>query len=166
MRTGLDMVEALEALNAGLVPKHRVRLAVRIGIHTGLVVIGDMGGGGRQEQLALGETPNVAARLQGLAAPDTVAISAATFQLVRGYFTYQELGAHALKGLTPPVQVYRILEESEVHLSNGGASPGRLCPGSGWMVNKLTKPPQWLRHRFSPPKRESMPFFMRASTIA
>ena len=46
-------------------------LAVRLGIHTGLVVVGDVGGGARQEQFALGETPNVAARLQGLAAPDT-----------------------------------------------------------------------------------------------
>ena len=55
-----------------------VRLAVRVGIHTGLVVVGEMGGGSRQEQLALGETPNIAARLQGLAAPDTVVISAAT----------------------------------------------------------------------------------------
>src|SRR5262249_22605806 len=61
-----------------------VRLAVRVGIHTGLVVVGEMGGGGRQEQLALGDTPNIAARLQGLAAPDTVAISAATQRLIQG----------------------------------------------------------------------------------
>jgi predicted ATPase len=87
-------------------------LAVRLGIHTGLVVVGEMGGSERQEQLALGETPNVAARLQGLAAPDTVVISAATFRLVRGYFTYDELGMHALKGVAAPVQVYRILGES------------------------------------------------------
>jgi TOMM system kinase/cyclase fusion protein len=112
VRTGLDLVEALGALNARLVPQHGVRLAVRIGIHTGLVVVGEMGGGSRQEQLALGETPNVAARLQGLATPDTVAISAATFLLVRRYFTYQDLGPHALKGLTTPVQVYRVLAAS------------------------------------------------------
>ena len=55
-----------------------ITLAVRLGIHTGLVVVGAMGGGGRQEQLALGETPNVAARIQGLAAPNTLVISAAT----------------------------------------------------------------------------------------
>src|SRR5215510_12391367 len=112
VRTGLDLVEALGALNARLVPQHGVRLAVRIGIHTGLVVVGEMGGESRQEQLALGETPNVAARLQGIATPDTVAISAATLQLVRGYFTYQDLGPHALKGLTTPVQVYQVLSES------------------------------------------------------
>ena len=66
VRTGLDVVEALRALNARLAQHYDVRLAVRIGIHTGLVVVGEMGGGSRQEQLALGDTPNVAARIQGL----------------------------------------------------------------------------------------------------
>jgi class 3 adenylate cyclase len=59
-----------------------VRVAIRLGIHTGLVVVGTIGGGDRQEPLALGDTPNIAARLQGLAAPDTLVISAATHQLV------------------------------------------------------------------------------------
>ena len=61
-----------------------MHLAVRLGIHTGLVVVGDVGGGARQEQLALGETPNLAARLQGLAAPNTLVISAATFRSSAG----------------------------------------------------------------------------------
>jgi class 3 adenylate cyclase/predicted ATPase len=112
VRAGLGLVTAMGELNARLTQHAGVRLAVRIGIHTGLVVVGEMGGGSRQEQLALGETPNVAARIQGLAAPDTVAISPATFRLVRGYFTYQDLGSHALKGLAAPLQVYRILGES------------------------------------------------------
>ena len=80
-----------------------IRLAVRLGIHTGLVVVGDIGAVGRQEQLALGETPNIAARLQGLAAPDTVVISGATAQLVHGYFVCQPLGAQSLKGLAQPL---------------------------------------------------------------
>ena len=79
---GLGMVAALEALNTHLAQRYEVQIAVRIGIHTGLVVVGDVGGGRRQEQLALGETPNLAARLQGLAAPDTVVLSAATLRLV------------------------------------------------------------------------------------
>jgi class 3 adenylate cyclase len=66
-----------------------VRLAVRLGIHTGLVVVGEMGGGGRREHLALGDTPNVAARLQGLTAPDTVLIGADTHGLVQGYFVVE-----------------------------------------------------------------------------
>jgi class 3 adenylate cyclase len=87
VRTGLDVVQALGALNVRLAQHYGVQLAVRIGIHTGVVVVGEMGGGSRQEQLALGDTPNVAARIQGLAAPDTVVISPATFRLVRGFFS-------------------------------------------------------------------------------
>jgi len=55
-------------------------------------VVGDVGGDSRQEQLALGDTPNVAARLQGLAAPKTLVISAATYQLLTGFFTCQSIG--------------------------------------------------------------------------
>src|SRR5438309_5489586 len=81
VRTGLGMITAMGALNTRVQQEWGVTLAVRVGIHTGLVVVGDVGGGGRQERLALGETPNVAARLQSLAAPDTVVISAATQRL-------------------------------------------------------------------------------------
>jgi class 3 adenylate cyclase len=112
VRTGLDVVEALGALSVHLAQHYSVQLAVRIGIHTGVVVIGEMGGDSRQEQLALGDTPNVAARIQGLAMPNTVVISPATFRLVRGFFLYQELGTHVLKGLIAPVQVYRIQGDS------------------------------------------------------
>jgi class 3 adenylate cyclase len=77
-RTGLGLLAALEPLNARLEQAHGIRLAVRVGIYTGSVVVGAMGGSGRQEQLALGDTPNLAARLQGLAAPNTVVVSAAT----------------------------------------------------------------------------------------
>jgi class 3 adenylate cyclase len=65
VRAGLGMVEAMGQLNARLAEEQGVSLAVRLGIHTGLVVVGDVGGGPRQEQLALGETPNVAARAVG-----------------------------------------------------------------------------------------------------
>jgi predicted ATPase len=71
-----------------------------------------MGGRGRQERLALGATPNVAARLEGLAMPNTVVMSAATYQLVRGYFAVADLGPHALKGVAAPVQAYQVLQES------------------------------------------------------
>ena len=70
MRTGLGILDAMGNLNTRLKREKGIDLALRLGIHTGLVVVGAMGGGGRQEQLALGETPNVAARIQGLAAPD------------------------------------------------------------------------------------------------
>src|SRR6266540_7339918 len=112
VRAGLGMVEAIEQLNKRLQQEQAVRLAVRVGCHTGLVVVGEVGSGTRQEQLALGETPNLAARLQGYAAPDTVVISAATSQLIGGFFTYQSLGTSVLKGLAQPIEVYQVLHES------------------------------------------------------
>jgi class 3 adenylate cyclase len=72
VRAGLEIVEAMRALNARLVQERSIRLAVRLGIHTGQVVVGEIGSGERHEQLALGETPNLAARLQSMAALDTV----------------------------------------------------------------------------------------------
>jgi hypothetical protein len=106
------MLAAMGTLNTRLEREQDIRLAIRVGIHTGLVVVGEMGGGGRQERLALGDTPNVASRIQGLAAPDTVTISAATYRLVQGYFVCQDLGVHALKGVTIPMPVYQVLGES------------------------------------------------------
>src|SRR5512144_206038 len=91
VRAGLGMVEAVGQLNTRLGQERGVSLAVRLGIHTGLVVVGDVGGGTRQEQLALGETPNLAARLQGIAAPNMVVISAATSHLLGGFFACQWL---------------------------------------------------------------------------
>jgi hypothetical protein len=85
---------------------------VRLGIHTGLVVIGEVGSGSRQEQLALGETPNIAARLQSLAAPNTLVISAATFQLLGGLFACQAVPTSRLKGLAHSLEVYHVLYES------------------------------------------------------
>jgi class 3 adenylate cyclase len=111
VQSGLRMVAALGTLNLRLEHAHGIRLAIRVGIHTGLVVVGAMGEG-RQEQLALGETPNVAARIQGLTTPDTVVISEATARLVQGYFTWQDLGPHALRGVPAPLQLYRVLQES------------------------------------------------------
>ena len=123
VRAGLGIVEALGQLNThlgqeGLRPaptqsrQRGVHLAVRLGIHTGLVVVGEVGGGTRQEQLALGETPNLAARLQGIAAPNTVVISVTTFQLLGGFFACQPLGTPPLKGQAQPLAVYRVLYES------------------------------------------------------
>jgi class 3 adenylate cyclase/predicted ATPase len=112
VQASLGILEAMDTLNARLAQDKNRRLAVRIGIHTGLVVVGEMGGGDRQENLALGDTPNVAARLQGVATPDTIVISASTHRLVQGYFTMAALGPQVLKGVAAPVLVYRILGTS------------------------------------------------------
>jgi class 3 adenylate cyclase len=109
VRTGLGILSAMGDLNKGLPQTIDIQLAVRVGVHTGLVVVGEMGSTGRHEPLALGETPNVAARIQGLAAPNTLVISEATSRLVWGYFDYQDLSEQTLRGVAEPVHVYRIL---------------------------------------------------------
>jgi predicted ATPase len=109
------MVEAVRTLNTRLPQAKGITLAVRLGIHTGLVVVGAMGGAGRQEQLALGEVPNIASRIEGLATPNTIAVSEATYRLIEGYFTCESLGEHLLRGVPQPLKVYRVLSESGVY---------------------------------------------------
>src|SRR5215470_5698708 len=112
VRTGLGILAAMGDLNKKLEQDKGITLAIRLGVHTGLVVVGAMGGAQRQEQLALGEVPNVASRIQALAEPNTVLISAATYQLIQGYFECQDLGAQTLRGVAEPVHVYQVLQES------------------------------------------------------
>jgi TOMM system kinase/cyclase fusion protein len=128
VRAGLGMVEALGQLNSRLKPERGVELAVRLGIHTGLVVVGEVGGDTRQEHLALGETPNLAARLQGLAAPNTVVISVATVPLLGGFFACQALGPHRLKGFAQPIEVYQVQYESTARSRLEAAGRTGLTP--------------------------------------
>jgi class 3 adenylate cyclase/predicted ATPase len=125
---GLGMLNALSFLNARLEREQGVKLAIRVGIHTGLVVVGEMGGEGRQEQLALGETPNIASRLQGLAEPDTLMVSEATYRLIQGYFDCDILGAYELRGVSQPIPVYQVLQESGAQSRLDAVSSRGLTP--------------------------------------
>src|SRR5262245_16150125 len=93
VRSGLEIVAAVTQL------QYTPPLQVRIGIHTGPVVVGEIGSSVKREMLALGETPNLAARVQGTAEPDSVVLSATTYRLVQGLFECQELGPQTLKGI-------------------------------------------------------------------
>jgi class 3 adenylate cyclase/predicted ATPase len=121
VRTGLEIIEALHHLS----PRLPYPFHVRIGIHTGLVVVGEIGSSERREILALGDTPNLTARIQGVAEPDTVVTSAATHRLVQGLFECQDLGPQMLKGIAIPLTVYQVIGEStaqsrfEVAVSTG-----------------------------------------------
>jgi class 3 adenylate cyclase/tetratricopeptide (TPR) repeat protein len=122
VRAGLEIVTALqEQVPSPLVGERqgegdKVRtLQVRIGIHTGPVVVGEIGGGGKRELLAMGETPNLAARIQGQAAPNEVVMSAATYRLVEGLFECEDRGQPELKGISTPSTLYHVVKESETH---------------------------------------------------
>jgi class 3 adenylate cyclase/predicted ATPase len=114
----LGILDALPGLNARLRERYPrlgdAALEVRIGVHTGPVVIGEMGGGGTREWLALGDTVNLAARLQGVAAPGQVVMTEATGALVRGVFVTEHLGERTLKGIETPVAVQRVVRPTGV----------------------------------------------------
>jgi TOMM system kinase/cyclase fusion protein len=114
VRAGRDILRELQMLNPRLEAEHGVRLQARVGIHAGPAVVGPMGRGETRETLALGDTSNVAARLEGFAEPDTVVISDALLRLVPGLFVTEDRGTPALKGISVPIRAYRVLQRSGV----------------------------------------------------
>jgi class 3 adenylate cyclase len=102
VRSGLEIVAAVGQL------KFTPPLQVRIGIHSGPVMVGEIGAGERTERLALGDTPNIAARVQGQAEPNTVVISNTTYRLVQGLFACEALGPQSLKNVSVPLELYRV----------------------------------------------------------
>ncbi|MDI3561740.1 AAA family ATPase [Bradyrhizobium sp. Arg816] len=126
---GLDIVEAIVLLNRDLSKKFGIELSVRLAVHTGLVVAGEMGAGGTREEMAIvGETPNVAARLQSLAAPNALVISSSTQRLVAGFFTFEDIGVHQLKGVARPVQAWRVTGERLTESRFEALHPGGPFP--------------------------------------
>jgi class 3 adenylate cyclase/predicted ATPase len=109
IRAGLALVDAVATLQSEI----GVRLQVRIGIATGLVVVGDLIGDGL-EQAAVGQTPNLAARLQKLANPGAVLIDTNSHRLTGGHFEYRDLGLRVLKGWPEPIRVWHVIGASGV----------------------------------------------------
>jgi len=110
VRAGLGVIDAVVRLDV-----KSAKLQARVGIATGLVVVGDLiGEGSAQEQSVVGETPNLAARLQTLAEPDAVVIAAGTRRLVGDLFVYRDLGAAEVKGIDAPVPAWQVLHPSVV----------------------------------------------------
>jgi tetratricopeptide (TPR) repeat protein len=108
VRAGLGSIDAVGRLDV-----KSIKLQTRVGIATGLVVVGDLiGSGSAQEQSVVGETPNLAARLQALAEPDAVVIAAGTRRLVGDLFEYRDLGAVEVKGIATPVPAWQVLRPS------------------------------------------------------
>ena len=109
VRAGLELVAAVSDL------KTHAALQTRVGIATGLVVVGDLiGSGASQEQAIVGETPNLAARLQGVAEPNSVVIAESTRKLVGNLFELEDLGSQELKGIAGPVRAWAALRPASV----------------------------------------------------
>ena len=109
VRAGLELTQAVGRLKAS------APLRTRVGIATGLVVVGDLiGSGAAQEQAVVGETPNLAARMQGVAEPNTVVMAESTRKLLGNLFELQDLGAQDLKGISGPVRAWAALRQASV----------------------------------------------------
>src|SRR6202451_1053972 len=114
---------------AGIELPDGTRVQARVGIATGLVVVGEIvGAGSAQERTIVGETPNLAARLQALAAPDTILISEATQNLLGGLFELESAGAHELKGFARPMPVWRVVREGAIESRFAAIRAGAATP--------------------------------------
>ncbi|WP_309717070.1 adenylate/guanylate cyclase domain-containing protein, partial [Armatimonas sp.] len=132
LRSSLQILQAIEAINPQIQQKYGVTVSVRIGIHTGLVIAGEMGAGETLEKLAVvGDTPNIAARLQGVAEPGMLVISAATHRLIAAFFDCESLGRHALKGIAEPIEVFHVKSESGTQSRFEAAEKSSLTPLRG-----------------------------------
>ena len=128
VRAAIDILAEV----AGIELPDRTRVQARVGIATGLVVVGEIvGSGAAQERAIVGETPNLAARLQALAAPDTILVSEATQNLLGGLFELEATGAHELKGFARPVPVWRVVGEAAVESRFAASRAGRELPMVG-----------------------------------
>jgi class 3 adenylate cyclase/predicted ATPase len=125
VRTALEITQATSS-QPGVLGKV---LAVRIGIATGIVVVGDVIGGSTEEHdSAFGETPNLAARLQGLALPNCVVIASSTQSLLGAKFEYEDFGTHSLKGLSVPVRAWRVVRPRRIESRFAATADIRLTP--------------------------------------
>jgi TOMM system kinase/cyclase fusion protein len=148
VRSGLGIVEAVGQLNSRLQSEYGIDLHVRIGIDTGLVVAGALAADeGLETTAAVGVTPNIAARLQALAAPDSVVISAAAYRLIAGYFDCRELGFQTIRGISRPMAIYHVLHESGARTRLDVAAQRGLPPMQGRDDELATLADRWAHAR-------------------
>jgi predicted ATPase/class 3 adenylate cyclase len=147
VRSGLGIVEAVEQLNSRLKSEYGIDLHVRIGIDTGLVVAGALVADEGMEDAAVGVPPNIAARLQALAAPDSVVISAGTYRLIAGYFDCRDLGLHTIRGISQPMAIYQVLHQSGARTRLDVAARRGLPPMQGRDDELATLADRWAQAR-------------------
>ena len=164
---GHALLAGVKTLASPIRAEHGVELQARVGVHTGLVVVGEMGAGDTRERGAIvGEAPNIAARVQLLARPGALALSAATRRLVEPAIRLRSLGLHTLKGVAVPLELFEALEGAEddnARRSPAGCTAGgprgrarstarALVQGEGWrgVLEQLERMPVLVVFTFRP----------------
>ena len=144
VQAGLEVAIAIRDLNQNCYADTNIELAVRIGLATGPVVVGDIiGEGAAQQSTALGETPNLAARIQDLAQPNSVVISARTYEILADLFSYSYLGEQPLKGIGEPVKVWLVEHKDNIESRFQARRSQRLTPLVGRVEELETLSRRW-----------------------
>ncbi|MCA0244833.1 MAG: AAA family ATPase [Proteobacteria bacterium] len=147
VRAGLSLVQAVARLSRELQPRVPSALAVRVGIHTGRVVVGGLGDARNRENLAMGEAPNLAAHIQAHAEPGTVLVSAATWELLPPGFDAEDLGPVVLKDPSRPLHLLRVRGERRTHGAAEAPPAPRLEAADGPFARLCTL---WAQVRHGP----------------
>lgn len=126
IHVGLDIVQSMEKINQDIARKRGVELSVRVGIASGRVIVDQIGAGESEESNAVGEAPNLAARMQGLAMPNSVIVDSETRQLAGAVFDYLDLGRRELKGVPDPTQAWVVIGQSIAESRLAAASRGPM----------------------------------------
>lgn len=131
LHAALSILEGAKLVNQGIGKRLQTEIHVRAGLHTGVAVVGDVGPGGAHDRLAVGEAVNLAARIQSFADADTVVVSTSTARLVDGHFELHSLGPQSLKGLTRPLELFRVVRSTGARTKFEAAARGKLTPHVG-----------------------------------
>jgi len=127
----LRILDGLKLANDGIGKRLHSPIHARVGLHTGETVVGEIGPGGVQDRLAVGETVNLASRVQSSASDDSVVVTAATAKLIPGHFELESLGAQKLKGFTDPIELFRVVGSTGVRTKFEASARGPLTPHVG-----------------------------------
>jgi len=125
------ILEGVKLVNQGIGKRLRAEIHVRVGIHMGIAVVGEIGPGGSHDRLAVGETVNLAARIQSSADEDTVVVSATTARLLHGHFELQPLEVRTLKGFSRPIELFRVVRPTGARTKFEAAARRGLTPHVG-----------------------------------
>ncbi len=131
LAAALSILDGIKLVNRGIGKRLHAEIQVRIGLHTGVAVVGDIGPGGAHDRLAVGEAVTLAARIQAFADADQIVVSSSTARLVAGYFELQPLGAQTLRGFTRPVDLFRVVRSTGARTKFEAAARGNLTPHVG-----------------------------------
>jgi len=150
VQAGLDIVQAVLQLAPDAASRWGIELAVRVAVNTGVTVVGDIDASAGIGRLALGDTPNIAARLQQIAQPNSVVVSLVTQRLVAGFFLMTSLGAQHFKGVGEPIEAFSVQAASGARHRLEAAPKARLAPYVGRVSAVAALAQRWLAAKESP----------------